>query len=174
MMSPVDLPLARSAVPLAVACALLAGCAAGGWSPDRLAAGDPRERVVAEMGPPGATHALPGGGARLEYNHQPAGTQTFMVDLDAAGRVTQWQQVLDERHFGLLRVGMTREDVLRELGAPSERGRYPLPAPAESWVYRYASRDRCQIFQVSFGAASGRTLDAGEYIVDPRCAMSSD
>ena len=174
MMNAADLPLARStALPLVVL-ALLAGCATGGWNPGRLAAGDPRERVVAEMGPPVATHALPGGGARLEYSHQPAGTQTFMVDLDAAGRVAQWQQVLDERHFGLLRIGMTHEDVLRELGAPSERGHYPLPAPAESWVYRYASRDRCQIFQVSFGAASGRTLDAGEYIVDPRCAMSSD
>ena len=160
--------------PAVAAAALLAGCATGGWSPGRLAAGDPRERVVAEMGPQSATHALAGGGARLEYSHQPAGRLTFMVDLDGGGRVTQWQQVLDERHFGLLRVGMAREDVLRELGAPSERGHYALPAPAESWIYHYETRDRCQIFQVSFGVASGRTLDAGEYIVDPRCAMSSD
>ena len=81
---------------------LLAGCAGfGGYG---IQAGTPRDAVIAQMGPPTRVMPLPAG-ERLQYGAQPYGRETWMVDLDAGGRVVQSRQVLDRRQLPTHRGG---------------------------------------------------------------------
>jgi hypothetical protein len=97
--------------------ALLAGCAGfGGYG---IQAGTPRDAVIAQMGQP--TRVLPmQAGERLQYGTQPYGRETWMVDLDASGRVVQARQVLTDSNFQRIEAGKwTRDDVEREFGRPA-------------------------------------------------------
>ena len=148
---------------------LLAGCAFGRYSPSGVPAGASREDVLRIMGPPTATYTMPDGHVRLEYNHMPAGKQTFMVDLDASGHMAHWENVLDENHFAAIVAGMDRDDVLRLIGPPTYTWHYFLPTPANTWLYRFETIQRCILFEISFDAATGRVID-GDYPPDPGCA----
>ena len=97
-----------------VALVILTGCA--GYSPASLQPGQTAEQVRAVMGLPTGEHALPDGGRRLEYARGPAGLQTFMVDLDAQGRMTGWSQVLNDAAFARIQPGWSREQLQREFG----------------------------------------------------------
>jgi hypothetical protein len=108
---------------LIVAALLGVACAAPLGGPV-VAPGTSRDDVLARMGPPTRIVALPGGGQRLQYSTQPVGQQAWMVDLDAAGRVTGARQVLTERNFQRIVEGQwTRADVEREFGPPASVGR---------------------------------------------------
>ncbi len=148
---------------------LLAGCALGRYSPSGVPAGASREDVLRVMGPPTATYTMPDGHVRLEYNHMPAGKQTFMVDLDASGHMAHWENVLDENHFAAIVAGMDRDDVLRLIGPPTYTWHYFRPTPANTWLYRFETIQRCILFEISFDAATGRVID-GDYPSDPGCA----
>ena len=63
---------------------MLAGCAS---SPDGLKPGASADDIRAQMGTPVATYALPGGGKRLEFRGN--GPRTYMLDVDASGRLIQ-------------------------------------------------------------------------------------
>ena len=97
--------------------ALLAGCAGiGGYG---IQAGTPRDAVIAQMGSPSRVIPLPTG-ERLQYGAQPYGRETWMVDLDAGGRVVQSRQVLTDGNFNRIEAGKwTRDDVEREFGRPA-------------------------------------------------------
>jgi hypothetical protein len=104
---------------LAAATLLLAACASpfGGAG---IAPGTPREEVLSRMGPPTRVVPLANGATRLQYSLQPGGQYAWMVDLDAAGRVTSARQVLTEREFNRIVPGQwTRADVEREFGPPA-------------------------------------------------------
>jgi outer membrane protein assembly factor BamE (lipoprotein component of BamABCDE complex) len=150
--------------------ALLGGCALGSYSPSGVPAGASREEVLRIMGPPTAVYTMPDGHQRLEYNKMPAGKQTFMVDLDAAGRMAHWENVLDEDHFAAIRPGMTRADVLRLIGPPTFSSQYRRPEPGITWNYRFLTIQRCVVFQLAFSVATGQVLEAGAYPPDPGCA----
>jgi hypothetical protein len=156
--------------PAALAALALAACAAGPWSPSAVPAGAPREEVLRIMGPPTAVYTMPDGHERLEYNRMPAGRQTFMIDLDAGGRMARWENVLDEQHFAAIRPGMSREDVLRLIGPPSFTSRYSRPEPGITWNYGFETPLRCIVFQVPFSVATGQVVEPGAYPSDPRCA----
>lgn len=112
--------------------ALLAGCAV----PERLAPGTPRAQVLAELGTPTSTAALPDGGERLLYSRQPAGQQVYHVDLDARQRVLHVAQVLTLAQFQALRLGQdTREDVRQRFGPPALVERVARFA-GDVWTYR--------------------------------------
>ena len=111
--------MTRGRLPLIVLVALLAGCALGRYSPSGVPPGASRDEVQRIMGPPTGTYTMPDGHLRLEYNHMPLGKQTFMIDLDAGGRVAHWENVLDEAHFAAIQPGMGSQDVLRLIGPPS-------------------------------------------------------
>ena len=150
----------------ALSAALLAACAS--WLPAKTHPGDTPDDVVRVMGPPTATYTMPDGHLRLEYNHMPAGKQTFMIDFDAAGRETHWEQVLDEHHFAAIVAGMGPQDVLRLIGPPTYTWHYFRPSPANTWLYRFETIQRCTLFEVSFDAATGKVID-GDYPPDPAC-----
>jgi hypothetical protein len=141
----------------------LAGCA--GYAPGRLQIGQSVDEVTQAMGSPTALYALPGGAQRIEYARGPFGRQTWMVDVDAAGHVTGWSQVLNEASFNALPNGLTRDELLRRLGTPGERHRIGWQ-DRDLWAWRYPTND-CLWFTVSLDRAQ-RVVDSG-YGIDPRC-----
>jgi hypothetical protein len=146
----------------------LAACAAHPYAPTGVAAGAPREEVLRIMGPPTAAYAMPDGHERLEYNRMPAGKHTYMIDLDAGGRVARWENVLDENHFAAIAAGMAPADVLRLIGPPTYTWHYFRPKPANTWLYRFDTIQRCILFEISFDAATGQVIDT-DYPPDPAC-----
>lgn len=154
-------------VVVAVACALLAGCA--GYAPSGVSTGQSEADVVRAMGPPTGSYPMPDG-RRLEFARGPFGRHTYMVDLDAAGRVTRVEQVLSEANFLRVTPGMSRDELLRLLGRPGEVFAVPWQR-AVVWNWRYPTND-CLWFQATVNA-DGRVRDAGHGI-DPRCAGPAD
>ena len=148
---------------------LLAACAFAPYSPSGVPPGASRAEVERIMGPPTGVYTMPDGHVRLEYNHMPAGRQTFMVDLDAGGRMASWQNVLDENHFAAIVAGMDRHDVQRLIGPPSYTWHYFRPTPANTWLYRFETIQRCILFEISFDAVTGKVIDS-DYPPDPACA----
>ena len=141
------------------AAACLAGCAA--YGPYALATGDSVDATTARLGAPTARYALPDGHARLEFARGPLGRHTYMVDFDAQGRMTGWQQVLDDAHFAAIQPGTPIDDVLARIGHPSDV--WAVRYHAQSvWTYRYANND-CLVFNL--GITPGGRVDGP----DPRC-----
>ena len=109
----------RSRLTLLAAALLLAACAANPFNTPQVAAGTARQDGIARLGPPTRTVPIPGG-ERLQYSMQPYGQFAWMVDLDAAGRVTRARQVLNLNEFNRIVPGQwTRADVEREFGPPA-------------------------------------------------------
>jgi hypothetical protein len=150
-----------------IALGLLAGCA--GYAPTGVTSGQSAEDVARLMGPPTGRYPLASGGQRLEYARGPYGKHTYMIDVDPAGRVTGWDQVLTELNFNSLPAGMTRDEVLVRIGRPSERY-YIGWQERDIWAYRYPINE-CQWFMVSIGR-EGRVVDTG-YGIDWRCDPGS-
>lgn len=156
----------RALIRLSIAAALLAlvaGCAS--YAPSGVRNGQSADEVTRAMGQPTGRHALAGGGQRLEYARGPMGKHTYMVDLDAGGRVTGWDQVLNETNFNKLPTGLTRDEVVMRLGRPSERF-YIGWQELDVWAYRYPINE-CQWFMVSMGR-EGRVVGTS-YGIDWRC-----
>jgi len=154
----------------AIALSALAACSTIGRPPP--AVGQTEAELVQRWGPPTGRYALPAGGTRLEYATGPYGRETWMIDVDAGGRVLGARQVLNEASFADFQrraPGMPRDELLRTLGRPGERrsGGYQ---GGEVWSWRYPTND-CLWFESSIGA-DGIVRD-GAYNVDPRCDASS-
>lgn len=135
-------------------------------------AGSTQDALLRDWGTPSARHALPGGLERLEYASGPHGRTTWMVDLDAAGRVRQARQVLNEAEFeALMSVPELQQgEVLRRLGRPGERQSGGWQG-GEIWSWRYPTHD-CLWFQISLSA--GGRVTGGGYAVDPTCDAGPD
>jgi hypothetical protein len=144
----------------------LTGCATAWPSPHM-----PEADVLKAWGKPTARYTLPGGSRRLEYATGPAGRQTWMIDIDAAGRVVQAAQVLSDTAFIRLQQDseLTPDDVLRRLGTPGERR--GAHGGGQTWSWRYPTND-CLWFQLSL-AADGRVL-GGAFLPDPACDGPAD
>lgn len=151
--------------------ALLAGCAAFG--PTLPRAGDAEADVLRTMGAPSGRYPMPAGATRLEYATGPFGRHTWMVDVDAAGRVTQVAQVLDEANLAAFQArapGLPRDELLRALGRPGER-RAGGWAGGEVWSWRYPTND-CLWYQVSLD--DGARVTGAAFGIDPACDPPSD
>jgi hypothetical protein len=136
--------------------------------------GEPRDAVLSRWGPPTARHALAAGVERLEYASGPYGRTTWMIDIDAGGRVTAAVQVLNEAHFADFQgraPGMSRAELLRELGTPGEVKAAGLRG-GELWSWRYPTND-CLWFQVEIDTAADKVRSGG-YGIDPRCDAPSN
>jgi hypothetical protein len=141
---------------------MLAACAS--YSPRDVRVGQTAEDVMQQLGEPTGRYKLAQGGTRLEYARGPYGKHTFMIDLDAQGRVTGWQQVLTEKNFASVRTGMAQEELLATLGRPSEIKPGGWQG-GKVWSYRYDAIF-CQWFQAS--VKNGQVTGAG-YAPDPMC-----
>jgi hypothetical protein len=125
---------------------LLAACAAMPFGGAGLPPGATRQDALAQLGNPTRAVRLADGGERLQYSQQPFGHEVWMVDLDAAGKVTGVRQVMRDAEFNRIMPGQwTREDVEREFGPPAQ-----VDAVA-SWngpiyTYRWRDLDRADMF----------------------------
>ena len=148
---------------------LLGACAGFRYAPTAVQPGMSEAQAVALMGPPVDRHPLPGGGSRLEYPRGPSGLHTFMVNVDAQGRVTGWEQVLTDRQFNAITPGMSESELRTRLGRPMavRPGGWQ---PGTVWSYRYES-PFCTLWQVSL--VDGRVTDAARS-PDPRCEAPND
>lgn len=139
--------------------ALLAACA---LPPPQPGADEAQVRQV--WGAPTDVHALPGGGQRLEYATGPYGRSTWMIDLGADGRVQRARQVLEPNAMLALPVGLSADELRRELGRPGEvQG---LWRGALVWSWRYENND-CLWFRATItpdGLYAG-----GGLMPDPGC-----
>jgi len=106
-----------------ILCSVAAALALAACTTTSIQPGMTRADVAAKWGQPTRVVPLPAG-ERLQYSYQPWGQQAVMVDLDAAGRVTQVRQVLDEAEFARISTkgDWTRTDVEREFGPPAYVG----------------------------------------------------
>jgi hypothetical protein len=147
--------------------ALLAACA--GYGPGDLQPGQREADITRQLGAPTARYTLDGARTRLEFARGPYGRHTFMVDLDAEGRLQRWEQVLDRRHFEAISPGLSRDELLRFIGTPSERA--GIWRDGQVWSWRYYNND-CLWYQVQLDAA-GVVTSAG-YGTEPRCDARSD
>ena len=141
----------------------MAACA--GYSPGDLRVGASEADVLARMGAPTGRYALADGGAKVEYARGPMGKHTYLVDVDGAGRVRGWEQVLTEARFEALPIAALQVDVRQQLGRPSE-ARVGWRGVGEVWSYRYESVF-CRWFQVWL--VDGRVREAA-FAEDPACA----
>jgi hypothetical protein len=116
------------------------------------------------MGAPTGQYALPSGQQRLEFARGPFGKHTYMVTLDAQGRVQTIEQVLTEQRFASIQPGMQATVVRAELGRPAQ-ARIGWRGVGEVWSYRY-NATFCQWFQVWF--VDGAVREAA-YAPDPMC-----
>ncbi len=152
-----------------VLAALLAGCSLG----RNLQAGQAEAEVLQRLGTPTARYPMADGRVRLEYATGPMGRETWMVDLDAQGRVSQFIQTLEEPRLHAFQArapGLSIDELLRTLGRPAEIRQVARVAgrPGEVWAWRYPTSE-CQWYEVSIDA-DRRVVDAG-FAIDPRCDM---
>jgi hypothetical protein len=146
--------------------AALAGCAALEYP--LAQPGQTEAQAVATMGPLTARYTLPSGQQRLEFAKGPYGRYTWMVDLDAQGRVASLQQVLTAAQFALARDGLPRDELLHLLGTPADRAREGQQR--ETWSWRYATND-CLWVRITLGA-DGRVIGGASTMTDPRCDIN--
>ena len=145
---------------------VLGGCAA--YGPAQVRVGQTEAELLAAMGPATGRHVAPGGAPRIEFARGPGGRHTFMVDLDAQGRVASVQQVLTERQFLQVRDGLTRAQVLALIGRPVHTA--GMIRGGQIWSWRWANND-CLWFQVAFDA-QGRAIGDGSQGPDPACEVN--
>lgn len=102
------------------------------------------------MGRPQMIWEQEDGSQVLEFVRAPAGTETYMVEIDPEGHYVGMRNVLVPENFAKVRPGMLRDDVRRLLGKPTEIERFPL-RQEEVWSWRYASDyNRPEMFNAHF------------------------
>lgn len=122
----------RSLLAPAVIAVALSACA----TPAQIPPGADQAVVLAKVGVPAERHRLPTG-ERWVYPSGGLSQETWMVDLDATGRVTRVQQVLTMASFMRVRAGVdTEADVRRALGPPRMIQEFPR-VKLTAWLYAY-------------------------------------
>ena len=161
----------RSATPVPrlrlLGAAILAALASACMTPPP-APGQSGDEVLRSWGTPTARYELPQGAQRLEYATGPYGRSTWMVDLDATGRVSSARQVMTEPFLtgfqGRL-PGMPRRELLLNLGTPGDR-RGGGRQGGEIWSWLYETNE-CLWFRVSVG--DDLLVRDGGFYPDPAC-----
>jgi len=129
------------------------------------------EDVLQVMGKPAISLRNPDGSQLLFYPHGPAGFVTFMVQIDRKGLMAGKENVLDTKHFGQIRAGMSKDDVLRILGPSQPQWTVYFERRNELvWEWRYCDDSNfASRFDVMFDNTSGKvktTQSNREYTKD--------
>ncbi len=146
-----------------VTSSLLGGCST--YGPSERFLGMSREQVIAEMGQP---RPLPDNltqAKRLDFPRGPFGKHTYAIYFDDSGRVSGFQQLLNERNFRSITREMTRNEVIERIGVATDTFRIARDR-GYVWNYRYETAG-CQWFQVEFTA--GDLVRSAGYGAPPEC-----
>ena len=77
--------------------------------------------VRSRMGEPGFIHWNDDGTATWEYARQPNGSSCYMITFGQDHVVARVEQVLNDANYAKVRVGMSKDDIRRLLGAPGSK-----------------------------------------------------
>lgn len=111
-------------------------------------------QVRDQMGQPETERLYKDRSKRLEYPRGPQGTTTYMVDIDAQGKLVAVTQVLTAQNFAKVRIGMTEDEVRQLLGKPGEVAFYRLkPETVWSWRWEEGGATGDAFFNVHFDAS---------------------
>ena len=136
---------------LASVAVLAAACAA--YSGSNLRPGESTENDVrAGMGPPRLALDNPDGTRGLIYPRGPLGNETYIVTVGRDGKVVSVDQVLNDGHFDTMPLGLTEQEVLRQLGPPRDTWSFQL-SHTHAWDWKYKDNWGYEaIFSVTFDA----------------------
>lgn len=140
------------------AAALVAALAGCDWFAEtRLVPGQHTEADVRKlMGQPEMIWEDDSGARTLEYPRGPEGAQTYMVRIAPDGKLVAMDRALTETNFSKVRPGMTKDDVRRLLGKPTEVRRFDLKNE-EVWAWKYrGEHDTPYLFDVHFDVGGSR------------------
>ena len=148
-----------------VAISALGGCST--YGPSNRFLGMSRDQVIAELGQPRPLPENLENAKRLDFPRGPFGKHTYAIYFDESGRVTNFQQLLNEQNFRSITAGMTRNEVIERIGISTDtfligRNRGYV------WNYRYETA-RCQWVQIEF-TAEDMVRSAG-YGTPPECRV---
>jgi hypothetical protein len=155
---------------------LIAGCAS--YSGQGLEPGvSTGEDVMKVMGKPAMSWSNPDGSQVLAYPRGPAAFDTFMVLIDSKGIMRSKKNVLDMKHFAMIRAGMSKEEVLRILGPSQPQWTVYFKQRDElAWEWRYCDDSNYAVrFDVLFDNTSGKvrsTQSNPEYTKQGRVSCS--
>ena len=108
----------------------------------------------------------------LEYPRAPEGSETWMVQIGPDGRYQGMSQALTEANFQKVRPGMSRDDVRRLLGKPSEIVRFDLKRE-EVWAWKYVGDGgQPHLFDVYFDIGDSRVKTVRRTL-DPKASQTS-
>lgn len=130
---------------------ILSGCAAAFLVGDIKPGASDMKQVEKAMGKPDMTwRNAQGKVIQAAYSNQPAGFVTYMVYFNDQGIATRVDQVMDLRHYMLVKNGMNGNQVHQILG-PERSVEHYSGLRQIDWNYGYcsASGDR-QIYSISF------------------------
>ena len=108
---------------------ILAGCAVP------VNPGDPETQVISRLGKPTATYQ-DGNERLLEYDQGAFGQETHMARISPDGRLISYTQVLTLEQFAKIKVGQSKNDVLRLVGHPLDTIFYSR-VKLEGWNYGF-------------------------------------
>jgi len=141
----------RRAIALPVFAALLAACA----NFFAISPGTPDKQVRAQVGAPDTVWKNSDGSETWEYPLGPFGTETYMITIASNRAVGGVSQVLSDEFLFKVQAGMSREEVRRLLGRPTEVERYQR-LKEEVWSWRYREKDVWyMLFNAHFDSDTG-------------------
>ncbi|KAF7962947.1 hypothetical protein AWV80_15845 [Cupriavidus sp. UYMU48A] len=129
--------------------------------------GSTGDTVLGAFGKPTETYPLNDGTSRWIYSKQPLGFAVYAADFDAAGKLTNFRQMLTEEEIYTARPGVwTKRDVAERFGMPREPVQYYPLMKREAWSYRmYVAGYQPAHFSAYFDDRG--ILDRTMIIVDP-------
>jgi SmpA / OmlA family len=126
----------RGALTLPVLAGLLAACA----NFSAISPGSPAEQVRARVGAADTVWQNADGSETWEYPLGPFGTQTYMITIGPDHTVGNVSQVLSDEFLFKVQTGMSREEVRRLLGRPTDIDRFER-LHEEVWSWRFREKN---------------------------------
>lgn len=143
---------------------MLSGCATS-YSPSADLLGKTPPEVIARLGEPYPRPQSLAGIRRLEFPRGPYGRHTYFVYFNEEGKAERYAQVLEEKNFDRIRLGMDQAEVIDLIGVA--RDNFSLARDrGYVWNYRYIS-PFCRWFQIEF-TPEGKVRSTG-YGRPPEC-----
>ncbi len=147
--------------------ALLAACA----NFSAIPTGGPQEQVRAQVGAPDTVWKNADGSETWEYPLGPFGQQTYMITINPDHTVGNVSQVLSDEFLFKVQTGMSREEVRRLLGRPTDIDRFER-LHEEVWSWRFREKNVWyKLFNAHFDSDTGRVRRVSR-IDDPLFAPS--
>ena len=132
--------------------------------------------VIATMGEPAMRWQEADGREQLAFPRGPAGTQTFMVFIDAQSRLTRIEGVLTMDNFAKIKSGeMTQDDILKLIGPPQPHWTVYFKARDELvWQWLFCdSHSQMAFFNVLFDGTTGAVRTTMQSLADRHSGISS-